>query len=218
MIEPFHVAVAATPLAVYLLLHGWIRSLGRPFVVSGGRDLATLAIAMGGLMMVGPMELFFPRSASALLGGRVWLVLLIFYLLCITLVVLSCRPRLIVYGLGPEQLQEQLVPVFSEIDPSAFWEGSIFHSQLLRGAAVVESAGGPMLSQLILVHSQPDATGWSGLERALVQRMTTVRVDQRRDAVWYYLAASLLLASAAIGLLRDPQGTAEAMRELLRWQ
>ncbi|MFM8328590.1 MAG: hypothetical protein ACKN9U_27340, partial [Pirellulaceae bacterium] len=76
----------------------------------------------------------------------------------------------------------------------------------------------PMLSQLISVHSQPDATGWSGLERALVQRMSTLRVDQRRDAVWYYLAASLLLASAAIGLLRDPQGTAEAMRELLRWQ
>jgi hypothetical protein len=218
MIEPFHVAVAATPLAVYLLLHGWIRSLGRPFVVSGGRDLATLAIAMGGLMMVGPMELFFPRSASALLGGRVWLVLLIFYLLCITLVVLSCRPRLIVYGLSPAQLQEQLERVFAEIDPSAFWEGSIVHSQLLRGAAVVESAGGPMLSQLISVHSQPDATGWSGLERSLVQRMTTVRVDQQRDAIWYYLAASLLLASAAIGLLRDPQGTAEAMRELMRWQ
>ena len=65
MIEPFTVLLALLPLIGYLLVLCIIRLSGRAIVTTGGRDIAALAIAISGLLAVGPAELFFPSSAAA---------------------------------------------------------------------------------------------------------------------------------------------------------
>ena len=63
-----HICIAFGPLAVYLLLMGLINALRRPFITTGARDLFSLSIALSGLVMVGPVNLFVPASALSVFG------------------------------------------------------------------------------------------------------------------------------------------------------
>ena len=78
--EPFHQCLAFGPVAIYLWLLGAIGLSRRPVVVSGGRDAAALALAVSGLIFVGPLALLFPESVAARMGPAgtkyVWLILI----------------------------------------------------------------------------------------------------------------------------------------------
>ena len=79
-------------------LSGW------PFVTTGTRDTAALGIGIIGLVIAGPMELFFPEEAASQFGGKVWLLLIAFYGLCVSLIVLLLRSRIVVYNITGNQL------------------------------------------------------------------------------------------------------------------
>ncbi|MGV3485146.1 MAG: hypothetical protein ACO1RT_12075 [Planctomycetaceae bacterium] len=117
--EPFNLLVAMLPLAAYLTFFGAIRLLGRPMVTTGGRDIFAVAIAISGLMAVGPAELFFPMPAATAFGVAIWPILAFLYFLIVLLVTLSSRPRLIVYGRGPGALVAPLLRAAQTIDPRA---------------------------------------------------------------------------------------------------
>lgn len=121
-IDPFTILLALLPLIGYLLVISMIRLSGRALVTSGGRDVAAMAMAISGLLAVGPVELFFPTAAATVFGPAVWVALTIFYALCTTLVVLTTKPRLVIYGRTPEELFEPLVAAAKEIDPQASGE------------------------------------------------------------------------------------------------
>ena len=62
--DPLRFCVAFVPLALYCL---WVAGLNlgrRPRVISGAVDLMLLAAGVSGLMIVGPLELFFPTAAA----------------------------------------------------------------------------------------------------------------------------------------------------------
>ena len=80
-------------------------------------------MAIAGLIVAGPMELFLPEAATNRFGGYVWLLLLAFYGLCLTLIVLLLRPRLVIYNVNPDQLRAMLAEVVSELDSDARWAG-----------------------------------------------------------------------------------------------
>ena len=107
MFDLFHIAIALCPLSAYLLLIGYIRCRKHPLVVSGGREVATFALGISGLIAIGPMELFFPRAAASILGEKVWFLLAILYVLSVVMVILASRPRLTVYGVKLEDLQSR---------------------------------------------------------------------------------------------------------------
>src|SRR5688572_189670 len=96
--DPLHACVALGPLATYLLVLGAINLSRRPLLTTGGRDAAALALALAGLAAAGPMELFMPERAAVYIGGWVWVLLLTVYFLAVVLLILSMRPRLIVYN------------------------------------------------------------------------------------------------------------------------
>ena len=118
-VEPFTILLALLPLIAYLAVLSLIRLSGWALVTTGGRDIAALAVAISGLLAVGPAELFFPAAAASMFGPAVWLALGAFYGLSVALVALTSRPKLVVYGRTPEELYPPLLAAAKQIDPAA---------------------------------------------------------------------------------------------------
>ena len=91
--DPLHVSIALGPLAVYFCLLGCLNLSRRPLITTGPRDTAALGVAISGLVLVGPMELFLPDAAAVEFGWKVWVLLLTLYGLGLTLIVLLMRIR-----------------------------------------------------------------------------------------------------------------------------
>jgi hypothetical protein len=105
LIDPFRSCLALGPVAIYLLLLGAINFSRRPFLVSGTRDAAVLGLAVSGLMIVGPLELFVPIHAVLRFGPYVWGFLILLYAMGLTLLLLFSRPRLVVYNVNAQELR-----------------------------------------------------------------------------------------------------------------
>ena len=56
--DPLRLAIALVPLVAYGLVLGILNARRRPFLTTGGADLATLGVALTGLVLVGPIEFF----------------------------------------------------------------------------------------------------------------------------------------------------------------
>src|SRR5579871_5563188 len=100
--ESLHQCLALGPLAVYLLALGLIGLWRRPIVISGGWDGAALALAVSGMVFVGPLALFFPETTAARMGPTgpryVWMMLISLVVLCTVYMLLNLRPRLVIYN------------------------------------------------------------------------------------------------------------------------
>lgn len=116
MFEPFPAVVAFVPLIGYLLVLALIRFSGSVRVISGGADIAALSFALSGLIIIGPMELFFPKATASLLGAWIWLPLILLYVLVACLWMIGSRPRLVVYGRSADEVFPLLVRVCHRID------------------------------------------------------------------------------------------------------
>lgn len=88
-------------------------------VTTGGRDIAALAIAISGMLAVGPAELFFPSSAATVFGPLVWFALAGFYALSVALIALTSQPKLVIYGRTPDEIFQPLLNAAREIDVKA---------------------------------------------------------------------------------------------------
>jgi len=80
------------PVAMYLLLLGMINLSRRPLMVSGGRDAAALALAIMGMLIVGPFDLFLPEASVLHYGPKAWVMVLTFYGLCVAMGILMLHP------------------------------------------------------------------------------------------------------------------------------
>ncbi|MEM9410566.1 MAG: hypothetical protein AAGA30_05600, partial [Planctomycetota bacterium] len=121
--DPLHFCIAIAPLSVYFLMLGILNLIGRPFVTTGARDAAALGIGISGLMMAGPMELFFPEAAASQYGSFVWVLLVSFYGLCVSLIVLLMRSRIVVYNASLEQIRPILNQIAMDFDRKSRWTG-----------------------------------------------------------------------------------------------
>jgi len=119
LFEPFPLLLAMLPLIGYLLILSAIRLSGHALVTTGGRDIAALGVAISGLIAIGPTELFFPNAAATIFGPLVWIALIVFYGLIVSLVALTSTPRLVVYGRSPEDLYQPLLAAAQKIDAQA---------------------------------------------------------------------------------------------------
>lgn len=119
MFEPFPALLAFTPLILYLLCLALIRVSGKAWVTTGERDTAAVMVAISGLIVVGPMELFFPKATAYLLGPWVWGPLILLYFLFGCLLIINSRPKLVVYGRTSDQLFTALSGAARKLDDSA---------------------------------------------------------------------------------------------------
>ncbi len=119
MLDPFPATLALAPLILYLLALGLIRTSGFAWVTTGSRDLAAVLLAVSGLIVIGPMELFFPNTTASVLGVWVWIPLALLYGLFACLLVINTRSKVIIYGRTLDQLYPAFVRAAQSLEPDA---------------------------------------------------------------------------------------------------
>jgi hypothetical protein len=214
--DALHVAIALGPVATYLVVLGIVNLASRPLVTTGARDAATLAIALAGLVVVGPMELFLVEEAAALYGGWVWGIMLIAYALVVLLLVLLLRPRLIVYNIALVQLRPLLADVVARLDPDARWAGESLVMPRIGVQLHLEAA--PLLNNVQLVSSgnAQSLAGWRQLESELATALRRTRTTAHPVGVSLLGLGVLAAGTIAIVLASDPGGVTQALNEMLR--
>ena len=165
--DPLHFCIAVAPLAVYLFLLGVLNLKGFPFVTTGSRDSAALAIGMVGFVIIGPMELFFPEGAASRFGAWVWFMLIIFYALCISLVVLLMRSRIVIYNVTQEQLRPLLTSVAIKLDRGSRWSGDSLFLPEKQVHLHIETNDLLRNVQLTAGGNNQSYEGWEALEKEL---------------------------------------------------
>ena len=213
--DPFAACVAFGPLAIYLIFVGLMNLSRRPMVVNGSRETLALGVALGGLVAVGPLQLFMPLEAASQFGWYVWLLLGTFYGLSLLLVIILSRPRLVVYGLSTEQLRGALEETVRRLDGEAAFAGQAVNLPTLRVGFHVESF--PPLANVSLVATsyEQSASGWRRLEAALRERLRGVAIGAQPHGFWLTLAGLAILATLAVWVSDDPQAIAQGFSRMV---
>jgi hypothetical protein len=202
---------------MYFVVLGAINLSSRPLVTTGARDLMAMGLAVAGLVVAGPMELFFPDKAAGAFGATAsWSLMLVFYALVVACLALMTRPRLVIYNVTSEQLLPVLEEVLGKIDPKFCWVGSTLVSQELGIQLTVEVQ--PLMKNVQLVSAGPQQShnGWSRLHRDLAAALRPVRGLPNPFGATL-LTVGLMLAGIITWLMaHNPGAVQQAWSDMLR--
>lgn len=216
-VDPLRLSIALVPLAAYMLLLSLVNLRRRPFLTSGGSDLAALGVALSGMAFVGPLELFRPEAATNEFGNFIWPVLLVFYWLWVLLVVLVVRPRLVVYNVSVEELHPVIAEAASRLDPDSRWAGNSLALPNLGVYLHLESFDLMRNVSLASSGSRQNLDGWRELSRALATALKPVRVKPNPRGVGFLLLAVLLMSGSLMSLVNHPKELAYAVQEVFAY-
>jgi hypothetical protein len=175
-----------------------------------------LGLALTGLIVIGPMQLFFPEMAASQFGPWVWFFLLSFYALGISLWMLVSRPRLVVYNISGEQLRAIVAEQALALDPDAHWAGRNLSLPRLGLEVRLEPFASMRSASLVSTHENDNSTAWHRFEIALRAALATCEVKPNPRAASLLAAGLMMLALMLLQAMLDPQATAEALSDLLR--
>ena len=214
--DAFDLCLAVGPLAMYLLALGVINLGRRPVVTTGAREIMALALALGGFVLVGPMQLFFPEAAASRFGPWVWWLLSTFYVMCVTLWIITSRPRLVIYNIVPEYLREILNRLAPTLDPQAHWAGD--NLMMPQRGVQLHIEGVDRMRNIVLVAlgTEQSHSGWRELENALIKTLRETPVERNPRGFSFLSAGVLLLTAMLYKTLQDPQAVADGLLEMLR--
>ncbi len=214
-IDPLRLGIAVVPLAVYLLIIGIVNLKSRPFVTTGARDTAAVAIGITGLMIVGPMELFFPEGAAVRFGAWVWLLLFAFYGLCVAMVVLLMRPRIVVYNTTMEQLRPILASTVAQMDSKARWTSDSLLIPSLNVHLHLEGFSLLRNVRLVAVGHRQSYEGWRKLERILRDAIRPVRTFPSLLGMLFATIAIAMSLGTWFVLARNQETVVAALHEMM---
>lgn len=214
--SPFFLLLAAVPLVAYFGVLAMIRLSGRALVTTAGRDAVALALAISGLVVIGPVELFFPSAAATLFGPRIWLWLAAFYLLCVSLVAITLRPRLVIYGRSAAEVFPALVRAATRMDPRAIADPERLTVTLPHARVQLRVDGHPGAdhAEVIAFERVLPPGFWSLLLSGLRSEVATApRLGPRQGLLMLVVALSL----AALVLWRGIDQQALVLEEFRMW-
>lgn len=214
--DPLHFCIAVVPIAAYLLLISWINLRQRAFVTTGVRDLAALALAISGLMIAGPMELFLPEAVASLVGGWVWVPLITLYALVVTLVLLLIRPRLVVYNMTSDRLRPVLKEVIHDLDPSARWAADSVVLPKLGVSMAIDAYPGIRNVTIVSVGTEQDLNGWARLRAELAGALSKTQQTPNFQGVSYLILSFVLIIAVVYSLISGRQEIAQSFRQMMR--
>jgi len=214
--DPFRLCLALGPVAVYVLLLGTINLSRRPFLVTGTRDAAALGLAVAGFLIIGPIELFFPDAAAVRFGPYVWLLLLAFYVMCLVLVLLLLRPRLIIYNMRADQVRPLLADLASELDTDARWAGDSLSLPALGVQLHIDNIAAMRNVSLVSLGPNQNHAGWKRLELALGAVLSRQEVRRNPRGISLLSAGVLISVALVWAIARDPHAVAQTLFDMLR--
>ncbi len=214
--DPLHFCISAAPLAVYILMLAILNLSKRPFITTGARDIAALGIGISGLVIAGPMELFFPEGAAARFGPWVWLLLIVFYGLCISLTVLLMRPRLVIYNIAVEQLRPMLTEIAMKADTNSRWTGDAMIIPKLGVHFQVEATNWLRNVQLTASGNKQNFEGWATLEVRLKAETMKTSVRPNSWGIVLGIVSAFLAVTSCAWMLLDKTAVAQALTDMLR--
>lgn len=194
MFEPFPALLAFTPLILYLFALAILRIGGFVWVTTGVRDFTLVLAAISGMIVIGPMELFFPNATASLLGVWVWIPLLSLYLLFACLLLLGTSKKLVVYGRTAEQVYPALVQAASKLDSGAIEnrEQLQVHLPSLQAHFRLEVAPGYDCLSVLSFEAMLPPSVWKALQRELrLQLRNTPPPRPRRGWVMFAIASMM---------------------------
>ncbi len=162
------------------------------------------------------MKLFFPEGAASRFGVSVWLMLIVFYGLCVSLVVLLMRSRIVIYNISAEHLRPILTGVAMKLDKKSRWSGDSLWMPDLQVHLHVEAVDWLKNVQLTAGGNNQSYEGWHALEKELRMALSKIPVGPSLIGVPMLIVSGLLALGAAIWMLSDQQAVAQALNELWR--
>ena len=215
--DPLHLAMALGPVAVYFLLLGLVNISRKPFITNGSRDAAVLGLAVCGLFMAGPMELFMPQTVAQRWAPWVWwLLVLALYLLSLTLLVLLLRPRIVIYNMTADRLRPTMATIVKQLDSEARWAGECLTMPTLGVQLHLESFGSLRNVQLKAAGPQQNFAGWRRLEGSLREAMTAEKVDRNPYGVTLIFMGSLMAAAVLYTTVNNHESVSQSLAEMLK--
>jgi hypothetical protein len=167
------------------------------------------------------MELFLPehligRLATFSMAWMIWPILISFYLLCLTLIVLLQRPRLVVYNVTPEQLRASLGDILGQLDKEARIAGESICLPNLGVQLYIESL--PVLKNVQLKSTGPlqSYQGWRELEVALRSALRESRGNANPYGIALIFCGAAILAVVCSLMTFDGEAVAQAWLEMIR--
>ena len=146
-----------------------------------------------------------------------WPILILFYALCLTLLVLLLRPRIVIYNVSPEQLRSALEEVIGKLDKEASIAGESVCLPNLGVQLHLEPL--PVLKNVQLKASGPlqSYQGWRELELAL-----SAALRHNPGAANPYGISLILLGGLMMGLIcwwmaSSGEQIAQAWVEMMRY-
>ena len=184
---PFYFVVATVPLALYSLALAWLHSRPQPFAVDGRRDFIALALALFGVLFVGPGSITPPLSAMTIWRANVWLLCGVLYFCVVVLSTSLQRPRIVVYNATCEELRAPLSRVALSLDDEARWAGASLNLPNLGVQLYVDGAALGRVATLVGLGAERSQQGWARLGNELRRELATWEPTRRRG--WLAFAA-----------------------------
>lgn len=211
------IAIAVSPLVLYLLYWASVRLLGQTKVISGIADAYLLGTALVGFFLVGPLDLFLPEAAASRFGPFVWLLLLTLYFLVLSLLVLIDRPRIVIYNATADQVRMLVSQVAQEVDGNTRWAGDLCAMPQIEMQFHLAQSRWSRTVQLVAVGWKQNFTAWRSMEIRLRYELSSSPRRSLRISGMLLLGVALALTLiATYGVWRDRQHMAQALTDFLR--
>lgn len=210
------ILIAVAPIAMYFMLLGVVNLRRRPHVLAGSREILLVGLALAGLVVIGPMQLFFPLNAANEFGPYVWILLFVFYILLLLLWVLISRPRLVVYNIAQPQLRAVLSDVALKLDSDARWAGDCLALPKLSVQLHLETFGFMRNVCLISTGGEPNFTNWRRLEELLRGTLKQVVVSRNPRGYTFLIVGLLFAAGLLFNVVKHPQTVAQGLIQIFR--
>ena len=197
----FVVCLSLIPLAVYFLLLGIIHASRRPLLLSGSEDIALLCAAASGMVIAGPMNLFFPINAAIRYGTYIWLILAFLYILITMLIILYSRPRLIVYNIDKTTLKEILETIANRLDDQSTWAGDSLYMPQEEIDLHLEFVSGLNNVTIVSNEKNPSRLQWLKLKRLLKSELKNTSVSRNWNSILMFAISAILFLVTVISFV-----------------
>lgn len=208
---PYFVLIVAIPLSLYFFCLYRLNSCNVPRILTGAKDDLLIAFALSGLLAIGPGQLCIPIRSLIDKGLAAWFMIFFLYLLNIFLCSsLLMRPRIILYNITREKLDELFAKLSSQNESSQNessqngmvvnrFGNSVDLPDMGIHLFIEESIFFRNISLMAAGH-QSYKNGWKKLEELLAKEVGNVTMERNGIAAGFLLG-SLLLGAVVVGTI-----------------